>query len=93
MSGVVASGDVGSVGSGFSQTLSGVVASGSVGTAGIIRERDISGVGSSGAVQPFPNVIPFSGVAARGNVGSIGVLYWGLINNYQDAQWELVETE
>ena len=74
-------------------TLSGVAASGAVGTAEITRERDISGVGSSGAVQSFPNVIGFSGVAASGSVGSVGVLYWGLINNYQNADWDLVETE
>jgi hypothetical protein len=93
LTGVSADGAVGDVTETNTPTEDGVVATGAVGTLTYEVVLSLSGVGSTGAVQSFANVIPFSGVAASGNAGSVGVLYWGLLDTYQDAEWELVETE
>ena len=94
--GVVAQGQAGSVGLTVIISLSGVDGSGEVGTVSVVHGPALTGVLASGAVGSIAEVIRthnLSGVQARGSAGLVGALYWGLFNNYQNPQWDLVVTE
>lgn len=90
--GTDAVGLVGNVGLDVTVDLTGVSASGDVGslTASAVYEQAISGVSASGDVQSVSvgeRLVAITGCPAMGNVGSIGAIYWSLINDSQTPNW------
>jgi len=62
-------------------------------TASIIYERPLTGVsarGSAGSVVG-QRLVEVTGNQAMGAVGSVGVFYWSLIDDSEDANWQNID--
>jgi hypothetical protein len=91
-----ATGFIGTVGSTVTLALTGVSASGSTGTVTgeAIYEQALTGVSSAGAVGTISvgeRLVAITGSQAMGNVGNVGVFYWSLIDDSENANWSLID--
>jgi hypothetical protein len=94
---VEATGSVGTVSTGErTVALTGVAGQGLIGYEDPDKAVAISGVSASGAagnVAVGERLVAVTGCQAMGNVGNFGVFYWSLIDDAQNANWTLVNTE
>jgi hypothetical protein len=71
--------------------LGGAPATGTVGTTAANITIALTGVGSSGAVGTVTMTsrgATLTGVASVAQVGTMGVIYWSLIDDSQTASWQ-----
>ena len=93
---VQATGSVGNVSVGsITVALTGVSASGLIGDEVPVKALALTGVSAAGAVGTMSigaRLVAITGNQAMGNVGSFGKFYWSLIDNSENADWQIINT-
>ena len=75
--------------------LTGVSASGLIGDEVPVKALALTGVsaaGTAGTMSVGARLVAITGSQAMGNVGSFGVFYWSLIDNSENADWQIINT-
>jgi hypothetical protein len=75
--------------------LTGVGASGLIGDEVPVKALAISGVSAAGAVGTVSigaRLVAITGSQAMGQLGTIGLSYWSLIDDTEDANWQNINT-
>ena len=81
----------GTVGSNVTVALTGVAASGLVGNVVFTKTAALTGVAATasvGSVSMGERLVAVTGCQAMGRVGDMGVFYWSLIDDNENANWQ-----